>query len=557
MGNGGLTKGKSHAEGGIPMKVKNTGQNIEVEGGEIIINKKNVADTKKHSFDGEQLTKCEIASKINEANGNGVKIDCGSVAGKKYKYDEGGQISEMLEYRYDPKQISMRFANAGMLVAGQILSDPQARQDIMQMMSQAQQMKQQYEEGGKLQGALMESIMPYSQKQSILETTGRTRKTRGFEGDEVFTLLGQLNKNLNEIPPIYAQDGKGKNAIAYLHYFNSSSDRYITELDKDNLEGFGFTILNGDTQNAEFGYIPLTQFTQQKASYWDLNLDLNFNPTTLNQVFRNKGYNDLIAGEKETPKKEIPKAEKQNDILNADYENAKEKNIGVVSLINTYGKGGNHNNYSVEEKEFLLQYTGYDEFSPSKQVIEKMLGLAYKYMPTDLTFTKVSVEQFNAKKYDGFATNTELFDCSPHFVAYAPVNLIELAYYTNNDVYKDIVYALGFGTGNLQSDDKEFDTYVNYNYELDKLGHGGNVSLRLAVVPLFISYQSIGEYLILLQTSLAKGGIAVVLIPTDVDTFNTGKLNVLVDYKLSSDITLGMNGVYKFAHSRLMVLQNK
>ena len=91
MAIGGLTKGKSHAEGGIPMKVKSTGQNIEVEGGEVIINKKSVSDTKKHTFDGQKLTKCEIASKINEADGNGVKLDCDSVVGKKYKYQEGGK----------------------------------------------------------------------------------------------------------------------------------------------------------------------------------------------------------------------------------------------------------------------------------------------------------------------------------------------------------------------------------------------------------------------------------------------------------------------------------
>ena len=98
MGNkvakGGLTKGKSHKEGGIPMRVKSTGQNIEVEGGEIIINKYSSADTKKHNFDGKQLTKCEIASKINEADDNGVKIDCDTIVGKKYKYDTGGKIKE-------------------------------------------------------------------------------------------------------------------------------------------------------------------------------------------------------------------------------------------------------------------------------------------------------------------------------------------------------------------------------------------------------------------------------------------------------------------------------
>ena len=46
MATGGITEGKSHKEGGIPLKVKSTGQNIEVEGGEIIINKKSVSDTK-------------------------------------------------------------------------------------------------------------------------------------------------------------------------------------------------------------------------------------------------------------------------------------------------------------------------------------------------------------------------------------------------------------------------------------------------------------------------------------------------------------------------------
>jgi antirestriction protein len=91
---GGLTKGKSHKEGGIPMRVKSTGQNIEVEGGEIIINKYSSADKKKHNFDGEQLTKCEIASKINEADDNGVKIDCDTIVGKKYKYNTGGKIKE-------------------------------------------------------------------------------------------------------------------------------------------------------------------------------------------------------------------------------------------------------------------------------------------------------------------------------------------------------------------------------------------------------------------------------------------------------------------------------
>jgi len=73
---GGLTKGKSHAKGGIKMKVKSTGQNIEVEGGEGIINKYVMSDDKKYSYEGKKMTACEIASDLNQKTGNGVSFDC-------------------------------------------------------------------------------------------------------------------------------------------------------------------------------------------------------------------------------------------------------------------------------------------------------------------------------------------------------------------------------------------------------------------------------------------------------------------------------------------------
>ena len=73
---GGLTKGKSHAKGGIKMKVKSTGQNIEVEGGEGIINKHVMSSREKYDYEGKEMTACEIASDLNQKTGNGVKFDC-------------------------------------------------------------------------------------------------------------------------------------------------------------------------------------------------------------------------------------------------------------------------------------------------------------------------------------------------------------------------------------------------------------------------------------------------------------------------------------------------
>mgnify|MGYP000551218018 CR=1 FL=1 len=89
---GGITEGKSHKEGGIPMVVKSTGQHVELEGGEGVINKRNMASTKTFDFEGKKMTICEIASKINSTDGNGVQIDCDSVTGTKYKYAKGGKI---------------------------------------------------------------------------------------------------------------------------------------------------------------------------------------------------------------------------------------------------------------------------------------------------------------------------------------------------------------------------------------------------------------------------------------------------------------------------------
>ena len=97
LAKGGITKGKSHKEGGIPMVVKSTGQNVELEGGEGVVNKTNMADTKLHDFEGKKMTKCEIASEINSDGGNGVEIDCDGITGKKYKHEDGGRIMEITD----------------------------------------------------------------------------------------------------------------------------------------------------------------------------------------------------------------------------------------------------------------------------------------------------------------------------------------------------------------------------------------------------------------------------------------------------------------------------
>jgi len=79
---GGLFVGKSHAKGGIPAIVVDTGQPIEVEGGEVIINKE---ASKKY---------WKELSKINQSAGNGVPIPPPMEFSKDVSsYKTGGKIS--------------------------------------------------------------------------------------------------------------------------------------------------------------------------------------------------------------------------------------------------------------------------------------------------------------------------------------------------------------------------------------------------------------------------------------------------------------------------------
>lgn len=62
------------------------------------------------------------------------------------------------------------------------------------------------------------------------------------------------------------RDGKSYNSETklhdkgFIHYFIGSSDWYVCEVNEDNV-GFGYAIINGDTQNAEYGYIDLNEVT--------------------------------------------------------------------------------------------------------------------------------------------------------------------------------------------------------------------------------------------------------------------------------------------------------
>jgi hypothetical protein len=120
----------------------------------------------------------------------------------------------------------------------------------------------------------------------------------------------RINKLALECPKTYeTEDIKTNDKIAYLHYFTSSSDWYIIEKDSEieQTQAFGYVILNGDLENAEFGYINIEEVKKYAE------LDLYWTPVKIG----------VIRGEKE-------------ELTKQDYIDA--LNGAEIALDFTYGK---------------------------------------------------------------------------------------------------------------------------------------------------------------------------------------------------------------------------
>jgi hypothetical protein len=130
--------------------------------------------------------------------------------------------------------------------------------------------------------------------------------------EEYNEVINRVYKTIAEIPLIYQTESiKKDEKIAYLHYFTSSSDFYILELERGDIfdeddkiqkEAFGYSILNGDYEMAELGYLSIDEIKKYAE------LDLYFEPTKLEnviekyedeeekQVYKREYYIDAIAG---------------------------------------------------------------------------------------------------------------------------------------------------------------------------------------------------------------------------------------------------------------------
>ena len=75
-------------------------------------------------------------------------------------------------------------------------------------------------------------------------------------------------ERLSKIPKLYETENVPlQEKLIYLHFFIGGSDWFIAEYDGDDLF-FGFCILNGDLQMAEWGYVSFPELKSIKVQGW-------------------------------------------------------------------------------------------------------------------------------------------------------------------------------------------------------------------------------------------------------------------------------------------------
>jgi len=101
---------------------------------------------------------------------------------------------------------------------------------------------------------------------------------KGEEGLYFQVLVNKLAKLINEMPKSYETDGKGDDAVIYLHYFKNAMNWYVTEKDinDEQNQAYGYADL-GD--GGELGYISIKELVDNNVE-----LDFHWTPITLGEL---------------------------------------------------------------------------------------------------------------------------------------------------------------------------------------------------------------------------------------------------------------------------------
>lgn len=91
--------------------------------------------------------------------------------------------------------------------------------------------------------------------------------------------------DLASMPKLGETDGKSNaTTIVQGHFFVAGCDWFVTEYDPVDRLFFGFAILNGDYQMAEWGYISLTELEELNVSFMQVDYDKHWDKPQVQHV---------------------------------------------------------------------------------------------------------------------------------------------------------------------------------------------------------------------------------------------------------------------------------
>ena len=100
------------------------------------------------------------------------------------------------------------------------------------------------------------------------------------------------SEELDNLPRLYeTEDVPLEEKIIRQHYFLGGTDWYIAEYDPDERIFFGYTVLNNDYQNAEWGYTSLDELSKINVRGIEVDRNLYWSPKRFAEIeFFRGGY---------------------------------------------------------------------------------------------------------------------------------------------------------------------------------------------------------------------------------------------------------------------------
>lgn len=181
--------------------------------------------------------------------------------------------------------------------------------------------------------AVLRPFMSVSQMKAVSDSM------RGEEKQFFIDKMVEMAGIIGAMPETYGQDGKGDDAIAYLHYFMGGMDWYITEKDMEaeQLQAFGLADLG---HGGELGYISIVELVGSGAE-----LDFHFQQKTIGQI---------------NGKKEMSETEKSGIELAADNDRMYQEGVQAFEIgVAAFKDGGDGKaSQNAEFKQFMTKYPG-------------------------------------------------------------------------------------------------------------------------------------------------------------------------------------------------------